>query len=129
MSDSFEDFPPARATDDYMTTAEINEAIRIRHTDPEPNIAWMQSRILELEAKQIKPVWADRLSLIPHYLKRLNLTVDFDTMSLRITMAEDNVQAWQRGILLDKALKPMFSAVGLDIKYSEITQNYILVEL
>ena len=51
MSDSFEDYPPARASDDYMTTAEINEAIRIKHTDPEPNIAWMQSRIAELEAK------------------------------------------------------------------------------
>ena len=50
MSDSFEDFPPARATDDYMTTAEINEAIRIKHTDPDPSIAWLQSRILELEA-------------------------------------------------------------------------------
>ena len=50
MSDSFHDYPPARASDDYMTTAEINEAIRIRHTDPEPNIAWLQSRILELEA-------------------------------------------------------------------------------
>ena len=50
MSDSYEDYPPARATDDYMTTAQINEAIRIRHTDPEPNIAWMQSRIAELEA-------------------------------------------------------------------------------
>ena len=50
MSDSFDDYPPARATDDYMTTAEINEAIRIRHTDPDPSIAWLQSRILELEA-------------------------------------------------------------------------------
>ena len=49
MSDSFEDFPPARATDDYMMTAEINEAIRIKHTDPDPSIAWLQSRILELE--------------------------------------------------------------------------------
>ena len=129
MSDSFEDYPPARATDDYMTTAEINEAIRIKHTDPDPSIAWLQSRILELEAQQAIPVWADRLSLIPNYLKRLNLTVDFDTMSLKVTMADDNPQAWQRGILLDRALKPMFSAVGLDIKYSEITQNYILVEL
>ena len=51
MSDSYDDYPPARATDDYMTTAEINEAIRIRHTDPEPDVAWMQSRIAELEAK------------------------------------------------------------------------------
>jgi len=50
MSDSFEDYPPARAIDDFMTTNEINEAIRIRHTDPKPNIAWLQSRILELEA-------------------------------------------------------------------------------
>ncbi len=50
MSDSYEDYPPARATDDYMTTDQINEAIRIRHTDPEPNIAWMQSRTAELEA-------------------------------------------------------------------------------
>ena len=129
MSDSFEDFPPARATDEFMTTAEINEAIRIKHTDPDPSIAWLQSRILELEAQQAKPVWADRLSLLPDYLKHVNLTVDFDTMSLRVTLADNNTQPWQWGILLDEALRPMFRAVGLEIKYSEITQNYLLVEL
>ncbi len=64
MSDSFEDFPPARATDDFMTTYEINEAIRIRHTDPEPNIAWLQSRIAELET-HVK-YWRDATQLMFH---------------------------------------------------------------
>ena len=129
MSDSFDNFPPPRHLHEQMTSEEINEAIRIKHTDPEPNIAWLQSRILELEGQQAKPVWADRLSLLPDYLKHVNLTVDFDTMSLRVTMADNNTQPWQWGILLDEALRPMFRSVGLEIKYSEITQNYRLVEL
>ena len=44
MSDSFEDYPPARAFDDMMTTAEINDAISIKHLDV--NVAHIQADLL-----------------------------------------------------------------------------------
>ena len=55
MSDSFEDYPPARAFTDMMTTAEINEAIRIDHVDV--NVAHLQADLLAAEA-QVK-YWRD----------------------------------------------------------------------
>ena len=48
MSDSFEDYPPARHFEDMMTTAEINEAIRIDHIDV--NVAHLQADLLAAEA-------------------------------------------------------------------------------
>ena len=48
MSDSFEDYPPARNFEDMMTTAEINEAIRIDHVDV--NVAHLQADLLAAEA-------------------------------------------------------------------------------
>jgi len=48
MSDSFEDYPPARHFEDMMTTAEINEAIRIDHVDV--NVAHLQADLLAAEA-------------------------------------------------------------------------------
>ena len=48
MSDSFEDYPPARAFTDMMTTADINEAIRIDYVDV--NVAHLQADLLAAEA-------------------------------------------------------------------------------
>ena len=55
MSDSYEDYPPARAFDDMMTTAEINEAIAINHVPV--NVAHLQADLLAAEA-QVK-YWRD----------------------------------------------------------------------
>ncbi len=48
MSDSFEDYPPARNFEDMMTTAEINEAIAINHVPV--NVAHLQADLLAAQA-------------------------------------------------------------------------------
>ena len=55
MSDSYEDYPPARNFQDMMTTAEINEAIAINHVPV--NVAHLQADLLAAEA-QVK-YWRD----------------------------------------------------------------------
>ena len=45
MSDSFEDYPPARAFEDQMTTAEINEAIAIKYIQDGISVAVLQADV------------------------------------------------------------------------------------
>ena len=45
MSDSFEDYPPARAFDDQMTTAEINDAISIKFIQDGLSVAMLQADV------------------------------------------------------------------------------------
>ena len=45
MSDSFEDYPPARAFDDQMTTDQINEAIAIKYIADGVSVAVLQADV------------------------------------------------------------------------------------
>lgn len=48
MSDGYEDYPPARAFEDMMTTDQINEAIAIDHVPV--NVAHLQADLLAAQA-------------------------------------------------------------------------------
>ncbi len=111
MSDSYEDY--------YQP----------RFTDSTPSVAVLQARIAELEAQLNPAKWYGRLALLPNYLKRIQMTVDFNTMTLRYTLNDDLVQPWQFGVLHDDALAPMFASLGLKMVWSAERESYNLVEL
>ena len=111
MSDSYEDY--------YQP----------RFTDTTPSVAVLQARIAELEA-QINPAkWDGRLALLPNYLKRIQMTMDFNTMSLRYTLNDDLVQPWQFGVLHGDVLSQMFAAIGLQLSWSAERHAYDLKQL
>ena len=111
MSDSYEDY--------YQP----------RFQDTAPSVAALQARIAELEA-QINPAkWDGRLALLPNYLKRLQMTVDFNAMSVRYELNDDLVQPWQFGVLHGDVLSQMFAAIGLQLRWSPERHAYDLVEL
>ena len=111
MSDSYEDY--------YQP----------RFEDKAPSVAVLQARIAELEAQVNPAKWDGRLALLPNYLKRIQMTMDFNTMSLRYTLNDDLVQPWQFGVLHDDVLVPMFVSLGLKMVWSAERHSYNLVEL
>lgn len=111
MSDSYEDY------------------FQPRFTDTAPSVAALQARIAELEAQLNLPKWDTRLSLLPNYLKRVQMTVDFQNMTLRYQMNDDNIQPWQFGTLDGDVLSPMFAAVGLRLRWCADVECYALDEI
>ena len=111
MSDSYEDY------------------FQPRFQDSTPSVAALQARISELEAQLNPAQWYGRLSLLPNYLKRLQMTVDFNSMSMTYDLNDDLVQPWQFGVLHGDVLKLMFAAIGLQLRWSPERHAYDLVEL
>ncbi len=111
MSDSYEDY--------YQP----------RFTDTAPSVAALQARIAELEAQLNPAKWDGRLALLSNYLKRVQMTVDFDAMTLRYSLDDDLVQPWQFTVLHDDVLVPMFGSVGLKLVWSPERDTVDMVEL
>lgn len=111
MSDSYEDY--------YQP----------RFEDTAPSVAVLQARIAELETLINPAKWDGRLVLLPNYLKRLQMTIDFHSMSLSYELNDDLVQPWQFGVLHGDVLKVMFAAIGLQLRWSPERHAYDLVEL
>ena len=111
MSDSYEDY--------YQP----------RFTDSTPSVAVLQARIAELEAQLNPAKWYGRLALLPNYLKRVQMTVDFHDMTLRYSLDDDLVQPWQFGTLDGDVLTPMFASVGLRLRWCSDIESYALDEL
>ena len=100
-----------------------------RFTDSTPSVAALQARIAELEAQLNPAKWDGRLALLPNYLKRVQMTVDFDAMTLRYSLDDDLVQPWQFTVLHDDVLVPMFGSVGLKLVWSPERDTVDMVEL